>query len=747
MKKTLLFLILSMAGLWGQAFEIRRGQAIRLACDTTMLQPVGRTAIRMLADDCRRVLGSELTIAPEGDIVLTVSPKALKNRREAFRMTAKGAQLQIVASDSHGAAYGLLELSRQMGVSPWEWWADVTPRRLERFALPEGFRTEQAPDVDFRGIFINDEDWGMLPWASHTYEPEAQTHLKPEGKPAKWVGRMGPRTHSRIFELLLRLRANTYWPAMHECTEPFFLCDDNRRVAQQYGIYIGTSHCEPMACNVNGEWTVRGEGEYDYVHNAQRVRDFWERRVRDVAGQPILYTLGMRGVHDGAMNGAKTVDEQKAVLERVLQDQREMLARHVDSDVTRVPQVFIPYKEVLEVYNAGLQVPDDVCLMWTDDNYGYIRHFPTPEERRRRGGNGVYYHVSYWGRPHDYLWLGTFSPTLLCQQMMTAYDRGIRRMWVLNVGDLKPAEYQTELFMDMAWDMEGVRRQGTEGHLRAFLSREFGQSMGQQLTSLMTEHYRLAFACKPEFLGGTRTEEADRRYWSTVRDLPWTWKETDRRLAEYQLLEDVAETLGTNLPDDRREAYFQLVKYPVQSAAEMNKKMLTAQQARHGRATWNESRAALDSIRSLTRLYNNAKWRDMMDCQPRRLPVFQAVAETTSDMPLPEDEAPGHIIRQRKATLGPIDADTLQVEVRLLPTHALEGDSLRFRLQVDGWKSPVTNYETYGRSEEWKQNVLRNQAVRRFSVPIDRHRKRHSIRFRDIDPGIVLQEIVVRDKK
>lgn len=188
-----------------------------------------------------------------------------------------------------------------------------------------------------------------------------------------------------------------------------------------------------------------------------------------------LYTLGMRGVHDGAMNGAKTIEEQKAVLTKVLRDQRDLLTKYVNKDVTQVPQVFIPYKEVLDVYHAGLQVPDEVTLMWCDDNYGYIRHFPTAEERARKGGNGVYYHVSYWGRPHDYLWLGTAHPSLVYQQMSLAYERGIQKMWILNVGDIKPAEYQVELFLDMAWNLEEVKQQGIAAHQRHFLEREFGK--------------------------------------------------------------------------------------------------------------------------------------------------------------------------------------------------------------------------------------------------------------------------------
>ena len=247
---------------------------------------------------------------------------------------------------------------------------------------------------------------------------------------------------------------------------------------------------------------------------------FWEQRVKEVAELDNLYTLGMRGVHDGAMNGAKTIEEQKAVLTKVLKDQRDLLTKYVNKDVTQVPQVFIPYKEVLDVYHAGLQVPDEVTLMWCDDNYGYIRHFPTAEERARKGGNGVYYHISYWGRPHDYLWLGTAHPSLIYQQMTLAYERGIQKMWILNVGDIKPSEYQIELFLDMAWNLEAVKQQGVVAHQRQFLEREFGLEVAAQLQPVMQEAYRLAYIRKPEFMGNTRTEEKDPKF-KIISDLPW----------------------------------------------------------------------------------------------------------------------------------------------------------------------------------------------------------------------------------
>ena len=285
---------------------------------------------------------------------------------------AKNGILHIEGADPHGLAYGLLEVSRIIGVSPWTFWAGSTTNPCT--TIKEGFELNEYPSVRYRGIFINDEDWGFTPWSSTVFE-RLFNSANPEGM-------VGPHTTEEVFKLLLRLRANTYWPPMHECSVPFFMTPGNREVAQKYGIYIGTSHCEPMACNANGEWKRRGTGDYNYVTNAENVRRFWQQRIDEVRNQEMIYTIGMRGVHDGMMQGVKTTDEHKAVLQQVINDQLQMLPNDV-------PKVFIPYKEVLEVYQKGLQLPDDVTLMWTDDNYGYIRHFPSESEKNRTGGNGI----------------------------------------------------------------------------------------------------------------------------------------------------------------------------------------------------------------------------------------------------------------------------------------------------------------------------------------------------------------------
>ena len=754
-------------------FSLRSDQPIKLACDNAE-EKVVQTALKLFIRDYQSVFSASAAVdARQGNIIVGTVGKspllkavsadvsALAGKKQAFLLQVlPDGKLLVAGSDSHGTAYGIMELSRLIGVSPWEWWADVTPEKKTSFVLSAEYQTLQSPSVEYRGIFINDEDWGLMPWSSQTYEP---SDIK---------GHIGPKTNARIFELLLRLRANTYWPAMHECTLPFFLTEGNRKVAEEYGIFIGSSHCEPMVCSAAGEWRRRGQGDYDYVNNSASVYKFWEDRVKEVAQQGNIYTLGMRGVHDGQMQGAKTVAEQKAVLERVLKDQRGLLQKYVNKDVTAIPQAFIPYKEVLDIYNAGLQVPDDVTLIWCDDNYGYIRHFPTAEERARKGGNGIYYHVSYWGRPHDYLWLGTFSPYLLHQQMKLAYDRGIQKMWVLNVGDIKPAEYQIELFLDMAWNIDEVNEIGVTAHLKSWLGREFGSNCAEELLPAMEAHYQLSYIRKPEFMGNTREEERDPKY-KVIKDLPWSEQTISERLRSYTVLSDVVERMESNIPTDRQDAYFQLVKYPVQAAAQMNRKILTAQLARHSKADWKQSDAAFDSIASLTQQYNslqNGKWNRMMDFQPRKLPVFKRVEHTTATEPMVTDrkifckwnamectygkpvpyeglgyERKAAGIRKGSSLTFAFDdygKDSVEVEIRLLPSHPLDEKQLRFAISVDEAVPQTVSYETKGRSEEWKENVLRNQAIRKVTLPINKQAS-HKLVITALDEGVVLDQVII----
>ncbi len=768
-----------------EIFQLKSNTPINIFYDQSAEDNATTNALQLLIEDIEDVFSIKPSInsEAEGNIWIgtyginthidklfsdnILSTTDIEGKKEAFILSVininEKPTLVVVGSDKRGTAYGLMEVSRMIGVSPWKWWADVTPNKLDKFTLDLGYKNIQSPSVPYRGIFLNDEDWGLMPWSNKTLEP------------SEIPGNIGPKTYERIFQLLIRLRANTLWPAMHECTRPFFLTEGNKEMAHNYGIFIGGSHCEPMMRSTAGEWPIEGEGDYDYVNNSNNVYKFWENRVRDVAHMDNIYTLGMRGVHDGKMQGAKTLDEQKEVLVKVLNDQRNLLRQHVNKEIEQIPQVFIPYKEVLDIYRHGLSVDDDITLMWCDDNYGYIRHFPTEEELKRKGGHGMYYHVSYWGRPHDYLWLGTANPALLYEQMRLAYEKGIREMWILNVGDIKPIEYQTELFLDMAWDIENVVKEGLNNHLSNWLKQQFGSEVNQDILSIMHEHYRLAYICKPEFLGNTREEERENKMSRIVKDLPWSEEEIRERLENYKNISDKAEKLNKQIPDHLKDAYFELIKYPIQAATQMNNKLLVAQLARHNKAEWKDSEIAYDSIVSLTKSYNsilNGKWNFMMDHQPRKLPPFEPVKQEKTEQPLPELKKPlfkfngtdysdtstpqystqflgyeGKALAIQKGSsvsfdLNKLSTDSICVEIHLLPNHPINNDKLSFEVSFEN-NTETIEYQTYGRTEEWKQNVLRNQAIRTVIFPVKN--KKQTLSIKAIDEGVVLDQIFIYD--
>lgn len=566
-----------------------------------------------------------------------ISADKLQGKWEAFQIQVVQQEEQtllvVAGSDSRGTAYGVLELSRLIGVSPWNWWADATPEKKSSLILPENYDNQQQPSVQYRGIFLNDEDWGLMPWSSKNYEPTTRK------------GEIGPKTYARIFELLLRLRANLIWPAMHEVTVPFYFVKGNKEMADKYGIVVGTSHCEPLMRNSAGEWDKQKYGEYNYLTNKVNICSYWEERLKETQNSENFYTIGMRGVHDGQMEGVKTLDEHTTALNQVIKDQRQLLSKYINTDVTKIPQAFVPYKEVLSVYDNGLSVPDDVTLVWCDDNYGYITRLSNPEEQKREGGAGVYYHVSYWGRPHDYLWLSTTQPALIYSEMKRAWDYNARKLWVLNVGDIKPAEYNMEFFLDMAWNIQSVSSNTVNLHLENWLSREFGSKVSQKVAPLMNEYYRLANIRKPEFMGWSRVEEASVKGGKTpVIDTefnPFAFgDEIKRRVDCYSSIARKVSSIGNLIAPDKKDAYFQLVEYPIRGAAEMNRKLLFAQKARlyakYQLPVANEyaelSRKAYQTICELTQHYNqeiqSGKWNGMMDMQPRKLPVFQP-----SDLP------------------------------------------------------------------------------------------------------------------
>lgn len=521
----------------------------------------------------------------------------------------------IVGSDPRGMAYGVFDLSEELGVSPWYWWADVPVERQQVVSVNNQDIQLKSPSVKYRGIFLNDEGWGLEPWASNTFEPE--------------VGNIGPKTYSKIFELLLRLKANMLWPAMHPNTTPFFEMPGNAETAKKWEIVVGTSHAEPMLRNNVGEWDQETMGAFNYQSNAETVKGYWEQRVEESEGMDAIYTVGMRGIHDSGMEGADSMEEKVDALERVIADQREMIRNSINEEVSEIPQSFTPYKEVLEIYESGMKVPEDIIITWPDDNYGHIRRFANEEEQLRSGGGGVYYHHSYLGSPHPYLLFSSTSPAKTWREMKRAWLHGMDKLWVVNVGDLKRREWETEFFLDLAWDTDSWTAETLGDFYSTVASRDLSPEHAKEISKLMWEYKRLAAERKPELMGFNRPQWAG---WPPVQDPEFSLfhygDEAQQRMESYQELQSRAEQIAAKLPTEVADAFFELVYFQIAGATALNEKILYAfksrEYAKQGRAVANtlsdSAFAAHERLRELSQWYNQdiagGKWAQSVDPTP-----------------------------------------------------------------------------------------------------------------------------------
>lgn len=520
--------------------------------------------------------------------------------------------LVIAGSDRRGAAYGLFTLSELIGVSPWYWWADVPVKKHAALHVDAPPTYSQTPSVRYRGIFLNDEDWGLTPWASQTFEPER--------------GNIGPRTYAKVCELLLRLKANYLAPAMHPVSTSFNQIPENKLVADTFAIVMGSTHCEPLLLNTASEWDTQTMGPWNYDKNKEGINRVLTQRVRENSPYENVYTLALRGLHDGAMSTTLPMHEKVRMLQQALLDQRQILAENIDRPVETVPQAFTPYKEVLEIYSNGLELPDDVTIVWPDDNYGYMKRLSGVREQRRTGRSGVYYHVSYLGVPHSYLWFSTTPPSLMYEELRKAYDTTADRLWLLNCGDLKGSEMQVSLFLDMAWDIGRFTANNVVTYPARWLAGIFGEAYYDRLEAMTREHLRLAFPRKPEYMGwGYHWNRFDHNCEQlTDTDFSFTnYDEAPRRLEAYRKLGARAEALLHEIGDEARPAFYQLVYYPLRGAELMNRMTLGGQRnrwyARQGRAATNavrdEVQRCYDSLQVITRGYNSllgGKWNHMM---------------------------------------------------------------------------------------------------------------------------------------
>nr|WP_321355171.1 glycosyl hydrolase 115 family protein [uncultured Draconibacterium sp.] len=598
----------------------------------------------MLADDIKKVSGQLLELTGSGNSKYQIKIGTV-GRDDDFDRECKQAGIDInkfkkqweayhiktvisptknilfvVGSNSRGTAYGLMELSRMIGVSPWIWWADVQPEKNKTISLPGNLDLSDAPRVKFRGIFLNDEDWGLQPWAAKNFEPE--------------TGDIGPKTYEKIFELLLRLKANTIWPAMHPCTKAFYTIPGNKEVAAKYQIFVGTSHAEPMLRNNVDEWDRKLFGEYNYSVNSENIKDYWLKRIEELsADDKYIVTLGMRGIHDSGMQGNYTSEQKVKLLETIISDQRGMLKSVLKKDISDIPQAFVPYKEVLDIYKEGAQVPDDVTLIWPDDNHGYVRQLSDADERKRSGGAGVYYHISYWGRPHDFLWLESVPVSLIWEEMHKAYQTNARNIWIVNVGDIKPMEIGMNFFLEMAWNPERFSPENLDAYYTRFAESQFGKQYAVEIGEILKKYFQLGFSRKPEHMGWN-TISPTLPIQGTELSLFQNGDELQQRINAYDKLEKQVEKLYQEIPAYRKDAFYELVAYKVIGASNMNKKILYAYKSRvyaaQERTSANlyaqKAKTAFEKIEQITAFYNDTlasgKWQHMMTYNPRRLPVF-----------------------------------------------------------------------------------------------------------------------------
>ena len=716
--------------------------------------------------------------------------------------------LVIAGSDRRGTIFGIYQLSELIGVSPWYWWADVPVKKKPALALHGDLFQQAAPAVKYRGIFLNDEDFGLRPWASKTFDPETKN--------------IGPKTYAKIFELLLRLRGNYLWPAMHAGSAAFNSFPEAKELADRYGIVMGSSHCEQMLRNNVSEWKNSEFGDYNYVSNRIGVLKYWEQRVHENGKYDSIYTVGMRGIHDGAMPGGGTQREKAARLKTIITDQRELLARIVNTNVAAVPQIFCPYKEVLGLYRLEPNIPEDITLVWPDDNYGYVRQFSNAHERQRSGGAGVYYHISYWGAPYNFLWLNSIAPALIAEEMTKAFDYGADRVWLLNVGDLKPGEIGAEFFLRLAWNPHQLDNGAAEDVLLKMAARDFGGELAPAIVKIWNEYYRLCQPRKPEHMG------YDANNW-ILKSPAFSQSDAEKRLTEWRRLVESVTAVENNLSAEANDAWFELVGYPVRAAALANEKGLAVERAvtanAHGETNAENfldvARQAQLQIQKLTAHYNTelagGKWQNMMSDHPGNLTVFKIPQLTPPTNAVVEEKISAEddseavtnvagadfvethrrvIIEAEHASVFVPGADAkwkilrglgyngeavsvfpATVRVRATPEKILaESPGLQFKVALrhaGDWKVTLRTLPTFSvetgqpqryaiafdnappqiisltasmdeKDWQWQENVMRNAAISSSQHPI-KSAGLHTLKVWMVDPGIVIDSIAAEN--
>ena len=802
MKKQILIIIGLTVTMVATAVNLKECRIVTSEKDAPLVQKMAR----VMSEDIERVIGVRPQIVHQtekgativlatadhaAEVAAGVDVRQLRGSWERYSITTRGKRLTIVGSDARGLAYGVLHVSQQIGVSPWYWFADVPVAHKTTLDYKENYTSEE-PSVRYRGIFINDEDWGLKTWAANNFERE--------------LGDIGPKTYDKVCELILRLRGNMLAPAMHDCTGAFYSHPESQHVAAEWGIMITTSHCEPLLFNnaAKSEWDKAKDGEWNYLTNKQTIWQKLDNRIRETAQYDNIYTMGMRGLHDEAMKGSTDPKVRARTLEAVFADQREILTRHKQKEATEIAQIFVPYKETLDIYDAGLRVPDDITLVWPDDNYGYMKRVSNAAEQQRSGGAGVYYHLSYLGTPHDYLWIATTPPMLMYEELKKAYDAEAQRYWLLNVGDIKPMEIEMQQFFDMAWRLEDFSYDNANRYQAQWLAKVFGgqepTAKSKELTAkfqqILDTYYRLAWQRKPEFMGYEMEWDSDEN--NRLHDSNLMPAERRQRLADYQAISDAVDDIEKQLSPTLRPAFFEMLGYSVKAAYQMNRKFLLAQEHHEtGDAReYMQTIAAHDTIMKLTERYNtqlDGKWNQMISKIPPgytakyhlmpelvsrptdayQLPQSQQRTRYANKIdlskvkargafrllegigcdwialqmgqPLDDAQEPSSLASQHIDIPFECSKDggnTLSLCLSVVPFWPITQDrSNRLGVSIDGSAPVVCENKFTEWSYPWKLQVLENRKDFVLSLPINRNKKHHKLTLIIGDPGQMVQEI------
>lgn len=702
----------------------------------------------------------------------------LKNKNEKFIIQSITNPFQgvneaivIAGSDKRGTIYGIYELSRQLGVSPWYYWADVPVAKMEAIYFQKGIYTDGEPAVTYRGIFLNDEWPSLGGWAQSTF------------------GGFNSKFYEKVFELILRLKGNFLWPAMWNSA---FYDDDplNGPLADEMGIVMSTSHHEPMSL-AQKDWSRRRNGDWNYNTNAKNLQDFWRMGIERSKDWEQIVTIGMRGDGDEAMEE----DTNITLLEKIVQDQREIIQKVTGKKAKETPQVWALYKEVQDYYDSGMRVPDDVTLLYCDDNWGNVRKLPNIDAKPRKGGYGMYYHFDYVGAPRNSKWLNISPVQRIWEQMNLSYEHGVDRIWVVNVGDLKPMEYPISFFLDMAWNPRQFNAQNLIEHTKKWVTEQFGETHASEIARMINFYSKYNRRVTPEMLNeNTYSLE--------------NYNEFERVVNEYRELALDAQRLYNDIPAAQRDAYFQLVLYPIDACSNLYE-MYYAVAKNKQLAKKNDIRANYfadkakkhferDSLLSYE--YNNniadGKWKHMMDQthigytswqEPKRnvIPEVKYVShgENAKKTFIEKDgyvsiEAEDYLHAVNSThtrwevipyfgktksgvtifpqNVYPAEDEELyleygiefestgefEVQLYLAPTlNYNENKGLRYAISFDGEIPQIINFNGHykGELDRWQaEHIIKSTSKHTISQS-----GTHTLRFSVLDPGIVLQKIVV----